>query len=371
MKISFIIAVFAIIMSMNAYVAIRGWQALPPVSFLRPIYIFVLIILFLALLIGLIFGSSMSHDLGKVISQIGFTYMIIFIYLFISFLIVDVVRIINSFVHFGPVGLIQFRFWAFLSVSLLIGIALIIGNFRFNHPQIVKLNLTVDKPLHNKVLKIVAASDIHLGVTIDKKNLSGYVDLINNQHPDIVLLVGDVSDRSIKPLIEQNMDEELRRIKAPLGVYAINGNHEFYAETPHATADYISKAGIHELRDQMVLVDSSFYVIGRDDRTNRKRIDLKTIMKGVDKSKPVILMDHQPWKLEEAEQNGVDLQLSGHTHNGQFFPGNLFVKRMYELGYGYMKKGKTNYYVSSGLGLWGPQYRIGTQSELVVINLKY
>jgi len=85
---------------------------------------------------------------------------------------------------------------------------------------------------------------------------------------------------------------------------------------------------------------------------------------------PRILMDHQPFHLEEAEKNNIDLQISGHTHNGQFFPGNLFVKSMYELGYGYLKKGKTHYYVSSGLGLWGPQYRIGTESELVVIHLK-
>ena len=82
-------------------------------------------------------------------------------------------------------------------------------------------------------------------------------------------------------------------------------------------------------------------------------------------------MDHQPQHLEEAVINNVDLQISGHTHNGQFFPGNLMVKLMYEKGYGYLKKGKSHFYVSSGLGIWGPLYRIGTQSELVVINLKY
>ncbi|MFZ4725789.1 MAG: metallophosphoesterase, partial [Paludibacter sp.] len=117
--------------------------------------------------------------------------------------------------------------------------------------------------------------------------------------------------------------------------------------------------------------DSSFYIVGRDDKSNLNRKKLSEIVTGLDKKLPFILMDHQPYHLEEAEQNDIDFQISGHTHNGQFFPGNLFVKKMYELGYGYLKKGNTHYYVSSGLGLWGPQYRIGTESELVVINLKY
>ena len=102
---------------------------------------------------------------------------------------------------------------------------------------------------------------------------------------------------------------------------------------------------------------------------NRK--NLSDIVKGLDANKPRILIDHQPFHLEEAEQNGIDFQFSGHTHNGQFFPANLVVKRMYELGYGYLKKGSTHYYVSSGLGIWGPEYRIGTQSEVVVVNMSY
>ena len=167
------------------------------------------------------------------------------------------------------------------------------------------------------------------------------------------------------------MAEELRNIKTTQGVYAITGNHEYYGENPYATETYLKTAGITYLRDSSVLVNNSFYIVGRDDKTNTNRKTLKDVMRNVDASKPVILLDHQPFHLNEAQENKVDLQISGHTHNGQFFPGNLFVKGMYELAYGYMKKGTTHYYVSSGLGLWGPQYRIGTQSELVVIDLKY
>jgi predicted MPP superfamily phosphohydrolase len=264
----------------------------------------------------------------------------------------------------------NFRLWMMVATLGVTGIAMIAGNYRFNHPSVVTLNLSTKNPRQNKVLTIVAASDIHLGISIDKKRLQSYVKMMNDQHPDIVLLAGDISDRSMIPVIKQNMLEEFSNIKAPMGVYAIYGNHEHYAETPTATADYLKKAGIVVLRDSACLVDNSFYLIGRDDRTNQKRKTLKEIVKGLDMKYPRILMDHQPFHLEEAENNNIDLQLSGHTHNGQFFPINLIIKSFYELSYGYLKKGNTHYYVSSGLGLWGPQYRIGTQSELVVIHLK-
>jgi len=136
------------------------------------------------------------------------------------------------------------------------------------------------------------------------------------------------------------MAEEFRQIKAPLGVYAISGNHEYYAENPYTTSEYLKAAGITYLRDSAALVNNSFYIVGRDDRTNHKRKNLSDIVNGIDKTKPVILLDHQPFHLNEAQENGVDLQISGHTHNGQFFPGNLLVKKMYELGHGYMQKAK-------------------------------
>jgi len=371
MRLGFFIIALGILLSLNSYVVIRGWQALPPASIFRPIYLISTITLFAFIFIAMFLGNAMPQAIAKVVSFAGFSYMLIFIYLFFSFLVVDIIRVANYLIHFAPAGMASFRLWAMIVTLAITGVAMAIGNYKFNHPAVVELNLSSNKPTQHKKIKIVAVSDIHLGISIDKSFLKSYVKLINDQKPDIVLMAGDVSDRSIIPLIKQNMDEELRMIKAPLGVYAINGNHEHYAETPNATEEYLKKAGIIFLRDSVCLVDNSFYVVGRDDRTNQKRKSLQELVSGLDKSKTFIMMDHQPFHLEEAEQTGIDLQISGHTHNGQFFPGNLIVKKMYELGYGYLKKGNTHYYVSSGLGLWGPQYRIGTQSELVVINFIY
>jgi predicted MPP superfamily phosphohydrolase len=184
------------------------------------------------------------------------------------------------------------------------------------------------------------------------------------------LLAGDIADHSTEPIIRQNMAEEFRSIKSKFGVFAVSGNHEYFSENPYQLQKYLESAGVTYLRDSVVLVDNSLYVVGRDDKINPNRASLNAILKDVDDSKSIILMDHQPFKLEEAVQNKVDLQVSGHTHNGQFFPGNLIVKKMYEVAHGYLKKENTHFYVSSGLGIWGPQYRIGTQSELVVIDFE-
>ena len=370
MKIGFIVFALTFLLSFNGYVMVRGWQALPPLSPLRLLYLVVMIASFLALLSTMIYGNLMSEVVSKAVSLVGYTYLVVLVYLFLSFLLIDIVRLANHFIHFFPLGMASVRLWSMAGSLGIIGLALGVGSYEFNHPKVITLNLTTDKPLQNKELKIVAVSDLHLGISINKKNLQDYVELINAQKPDVVLLCGDLNDRSMVPLIRQNMVEEFRNIRAPLGVFAVNGNHEYYTEKPNAMAEFLKTAGITVLRDSVCLVDSNFYIVGRDDRTNTHRKDLSDLVVGLDKNLPRILMDHQPFRLEQAEQNDSDFQFSGHTHNGQIFPGNLIVRSIYELGYGYLKKGNTNYYVSSGLGLWGPQYRIGSRSELVVISLK-
>lgn len=132
----------------------------------------------------------------------------------------------------------------------------------------------------------------------------------------------------------------------------------------------MKQAGINMLRDSSVLIDSCFYVVGRDDRSNPNRKPLKELIEPLDKSKFLVVLDHQPYHLEEAEQAGVDLQFSGHTHRGQVWPVSFVTDRIYEVSHGYKKKGNTNIYVSSGIGIWGGKFRIGTQSEYVVIDIK-
>lgn len=356
---------------MLIYVIVRGGQALSLSVLWKNIYTILSVVLFLSFFTGMIFGNYFPLPLAKIISFLGDSFLIVLIYLTLSFIATDIVLLFNKIFHFLKTDFFIFRFWSLMASLLVIIIAMFVGNYKFNHPNMVNLNIEAEKLHQNKEIKIVAVSDVHLGITIDKKRLKKYVEIINNQHPDMVIIGGDLIDRSILPVEKQKMDEELLQIKAPLGVYAVHGNHEHFSENIERVNNFYKNAGIKLLIDSVQLVNDQFYIVGRDDKINPQRKNLSTILQHIDLTKPVILLDHQPASLKDAEENNVDFQFSGHTHNGQFFPGNLIVKRMFEIGYGYLKKGKTNYYVSSGLGIWGPQYRIGSQSEFTIINFKF
>ncbi len=371
MKYWFFAIVLLFMLILYGYVTLRGWQALQPAGNVKVYFLTLSVILFISMFVSMIFGNNMPPLIARTLSFFAFSYLLIMLYLLMSIIAVDIVRIVNSIFHFAPAGMVKFRYYAFIASSAVIFIVMVYGHYKFRNPAIVQLDLTAEKPVQNKQVRIVAVSDLHLGISIDRQMLKRYVKLVNSRKPDIVLIAGDFSDRGIRPLITQNMKEELQKINAPLGVYAVMGNHDFYGENRHIAADFMTESGITVLRDTISLINNEFYVAGRDDISNPGRKNLAEILKNADVTKPIILLDHQPKKLEEASESNVDLKISGHTHNGQFFPGNLIVKRIFEVGYGYAKKGNMHLYVSSGLGIWGPQYRIGSQSEIVDITLRY
>ena len=166
------------------------------------------------------------------------------------------------------------------------------------------------------------------------------------------------------------MATEFRRLKVP--VYACLGNHEYYSGRKEAIQFY-KDAGIHLLVDEAEEVElrgDTILLIGRDDRVNENRKSVKELLSGFSNNRYVILLDHQPYHLEEAEQAGVDFQLSGHTHYGQVWPISWIEEAIYEKAFGALKKGDTQYYISSGIGIWGAKFRIGTRSEYVVADIR-
>lgn len=370
MKYLFFIVILLLWLLLVAYTFIRGNQAFLSVPAVRWVYLALMTISFLSFFAGFFLNEFLSPMLGKTISFIGYSFLILSIYLFFSFLMIDIVRLLNHFLHFIP-DEAKFRTWSGIFIfGAIIGV-MIIGNVRFNNPKVVNIDIQSSRPTQNKEVKIVALSDIHLGTSIDKKRLKKYVDLVNSQHPDMVLIGGDLIDRSLKPVIAQKMDEELRQLRAPFGVFAVEGNHEHFGEGGKAVTDFFEQSNITLIQDSTILINDEFYLVGREDHINSKRLSISQILNSTDPSKPRILLDHQPYNLSEAEQNDIDFQFSGHTHKGQFFPINLVVNMIFEQGYGYLQKGNTHYYISSGLGIWGPQYRIGSQSEVVVVKFRY
>jgi hypothetical protein len=224
-------------------------------------------------------------------------------------------------------------------------------------------------------LRIAAVSDIHLGSIIRKRSLKKMSGMIKDLKPDLVLLLGDIVDGEIGPVLRGDLLQYFTWPRCVDGLYAITGNHEFIGGA-NRTIPYIESKGIRVLKDEMVTIEGGIQIIGRIDRDSyrfyrKERMPLGELMKLADTTKPVILLDHQPFHLDETAKYDIDLELSGHTHNGQMWPLNYVTRMIYELSYGYLKKRNTNFIVSSGYGLWGPRIRSGSRSEVLLINLTF
>jgi predicted MPP superfamily phosphohydrolase len=240
------------------------------------------------------------------------------------------------------------------------------------HPVVTHVNITLPRAddAGRDSMTVVMISDLHIGEIIGRELVEKYVALSNAQHPDLVLLAGDLLDYESRFAENAHVEEVLQQLEAPLGVYAVNGNHEYRANR-HAKTKWIRSAGVTLLVDSTVLIDDMFYLVGRDDFINRERRPLQALVKGLDRSKPIVVLDHQPWSFAEMVMNDVQLGLHGHTHNGQWWPYPLLMKFIYECPYGYYRKAGTQFYVSSGIGISGPPYRVGTVSELVALHIRY
>lgn len=261
-------------------------------------------------------------------------------------------------------------FHAKLPVAFVLTLAtMIYGYINYRNPHTEQIEISLDKPIESTPIKIVAVSDMHLGKGTGKHALRRYVEMINDSRADLVVIAGDLIDNNIDPVIRERMDEELSRIEAPLGIYLVLGNHEYISGAGRCI-DFLSQTPIQLLRDSVAVLPNGVQLIGRDDRMNRNRLPLRELLSQCDHSKPIIVIDHQPYNLSEVDAAGVDLQISGHTHHGQVFPLNILTSAIYEQSHGYRRWSHSHIYVSSGLSLWGPPFRIGTHSEMAVITLR-
>ena len=282
--------------------------------------------------------SKASISTITALYEIGHPWMIAYLYLLIAFLLAD----LGVLLRLIPKGL---------------------GGIHYRHKYREELTIHSPKPLP-KPLTVVLASDLHLGYSNRKAELARWIDLILAEQPDLVLFGGDIVDISLRPLLEGDYASEFARIQAP--IYTVLGNHEYIGNEADAER-FFADAGITLLRDSTAFVEG-IAVIGRDDRSNPGRKPLSAL--SVPPECFTILLDHQPYHLEEAQAAGIDFQFSGHTHRGQVWPLSWVTDALYEKSWGHHRRGSTQYYVSSGLGIWGPKTRIGTRSEYLVLHIQ-
>ena len=262
-------------------------------------------------------------------------------------------------------------------VLFLIVVLLVYGTWNALHPRVVHYNIRINKAANNlSKLHAVMVSDIHLGLVVNNDRLDQMVSRINELNPDIVFLVGDTIDEDVDLFISQKMPAILKKLRSKYGVYAVLGNHEYISRNSELAVESLKQANVNVLVDEHVKLNDQFYIVGRDDRmagriSGKPRMKLSKLMDGIDKNLPIILLDHQPNNLEEGQRNGIDLQLSGHTHNGQFFPNNLISKHVFEHSWGYLRKGDYQVIVSSGFGTWGPPIRIGSNPEIADLTIYF
>jgi predicted MPP superfamily phosphohydrolase len=367
MKLFPVILALLLIFGANFYVFYRLWMMLPVGVIGKVLLVALGVAMLLSFVLAQVIGNNLPLPVTAIMYRVGASWFFIFIYLLILFLLLELIRVTGLF----PVTRFMYKSWyGFGTFAGVLTVVLTWGYIVYLNKARVTLPLTVNKEMSMQhPLKIVAISDLHLGYGIGKKEFDSWVKLINKETPDMVLIVGDAIDNSVRPLYEQGIAESFKQINAKYGVYASVGNHEYIAGISKSIA-FLKKAGVTVLRDSVALVNNTFYIVGRDDRTNTARKSVKELTDTLDKSKILILLDHQPYQLEQAEKNGIDLQLSGHTHHGQIIPLSWITEMIYEKAYGYLKKGDSHIYITSGLGLWGGKFRIGTRSEYVVIYLE-
>lgn len=345
----------------QVYISWHVWNILPLPGWIKTVIVILLTLAFLSLFVNFIFrDDSMSLGVSTFFYEVGTSWLIILLYLFMLFLILDVGRLIRlvpaSFTNGSMAG-------SFTVLFLMIAI-FVYGNINYHNKVREEMNIKTPKPLQHPV-KIVMMSDLHLGYHNRKAELARWVDMVNKEKPDLILIAGDIIDISVFPVIQQDMASELQRLEAP--IYACLGNHEYYANQPKAISFY-RDAGINLLVDASATV-GDITIIGRDDRTNSGRKHLKSLTQAADMSKVTILLDHQPYHLEQAERLGIDLQLSGHTHHGQIWPISWITEHIYECAAGSWQRGNTHYFISSGIGIWGGKFRIGTHSDYLVATI--
>ncbi|MDQ0205389.1 metallophosphoesterase [Alkalicoccobacillus murimartini] len=359
---------FGLILSLALYGAIcfyigyNGWRwAKAALSFKwKKTYI----VLFCLLASGYILSIFLS---SRILQLIGGYWLVIFGYCCIALPIINLIYFLSK-------KNIKWKIYSGYTMLAIFTFVLIYGSYNAWNPVVrdysIELN-NPDKEPQGQELKLLIAADLHLGEVIGENHLQRFIDVAQQEDPDLILLAGDIIDNSISPYFANNLSETMKQLDPPLGVYAVPGNHDYYGGDLYLLRDEFKDIGFNFLMDDLETVNDQLTIIGRSDYTDKDRQSIEELMSQADDSLPVIMLDHQPREITEAQENGVDLIVSGHTHRGQVFPANFITSAIYENDWGHLQKDQLHSITSSGFGFWGPALRIGSRSEVMTVTFSY
>lgn len=277
-------------------------------------------------------------------------------------------------------------------ITVVTALVCVWGGINARNIRVTDYSVSVNKKCEGTdKLNIVLVADLHMGYSIGVKHIEKMVDRINEQEPDLVVIAGDIFDNSYDSLDDpEGIRKQFLRINSKYGVYATMGNHDIeekilmgftfsWGESPKLSQqmqDYVENCGIKVLYDESVLVDNKFYIVGRRDRDkpgtdDGSRASIGELTKDLDKSKPVFVIAHEPDELQQTADAGADIDLSGHTHDGQLFPLTLVVRNIWENPCGKLEKDNMTSIVTSGVGVYGPFMRVGTRAEICNITVEF
>lgn len=394
MTLFFAIPIYLLI---NIYIIKRTlkWMGFCHVFFKHPAFkaTFLSIYIFMAssLLIAFFLPDGQLHRIMKLLSNYWLG-TLLYIIMFLA--VGDLIYVISKRILTKEHPLFNHRRYAALFGGVIVGLIIAVSFYGIHHARVIKdtrYDVTINKSGGTRSdLKIALIADIHLGYNITSTRLEKIVNRINAQNPDIVLIAGDIYDNEYDALDDPDKICSLfKSLKSTYGTYAVYGNHDvseqvlggFTVKDTTKKSDprmdqLLANANVHILSDESVLIDNSFYLVGRRDKQNpgtddNSRQSIASLMQPLDSSKPVFVLAHEPNELKETAAAGADIDFSGHTHNGQIFPGNLLIKAFWENPTGFKQYDQMSSIVTSGVGLWGPNMRVCTDAEIVTVNVHF
>ncbi len=377
---SVFIALLITFVILNFWVIWRTWRALVlyPLALRLSLCVLMGVLSCAFLVTYRIPNNSLPVYLGLLA---GSLWLAFFLYVLLQLIVVDLFRVLNHFFHWFPRlkhgNMPKLPAYVGAGIASISALVCLLGWVNATNPVVREAELTAKAQVKKQqTIKIALLSDIHLGRLIDASRLDHMIRLIEPHQPDLVLFAGDVIDDHVG-LDEAAMKTSISRLKPPLGIWGVLGNHEYISGSIEESSRILQNSGIQVLKDSWATPNNKLLLVGRDDFsgkriTQKQRAALDGILATVPDKKqklPLIVMDHQPHYLEHAGQAGAILQVSGHTHNGQLWPINYVIDYIYEHPHGHLQKDNTHYWISVGAGTWGAPVRTNARPEVVLINL--